>query len=106
MLDPDGSKRLLYRVITKYIEESPRVLADILHAASISDMEAVFRNAHYLKSSSANLGAIKLAEHCKTLELIGKSHSTIEDTTLLTRLDSEFSAVSEALSSLLQGEMS
>jgi HPt (histidine-containing phosphotransfer) domain-containing protein len=105
MLDPDGSKRLLHRVVTKYIGESPGVLADILHAASISDMEGVFKKAHYLKSSSANLGAVKLAEHCKTLELIGRSRSAVEDTTLLTRLDSEFSAVSVALAALLQGEM-
>jgi len=104
MLDPGGKRRVLHTVVTKYIEEAPRVLADIQQAASVNDMEGVFRNAHYLKSSSANLGAVKLANHCKTLESIGRNAASIEDATLLTRLESEFNVVTVALTALLQGE--
>jgi len=104
MLDPHGRKRLLHTVVTKYIEEAPRLLADIRHAASVSDMEGLFKKAHYLKSSSANLGAVKLAEQCKTLESIGRNNSAMEDATLLTRLESELNAVSVVLASLLQEE--
>jgi HPt (histidine-containing phosphotransfer) domain-containing protein len=67
-------------------------------------MEGVFKKAHYLKSSSANLGAVKLAEQCKILESFGRNNSTIEDAALLTRLESELSAVSLALAALLQEE--
>jgi len=104
MLDPDGRKRVLQMVVTKFIEETPRLIADIRHAASVSDMEGLYRHAHYLKSSSANLGAVKLAEQCKILESIGRNKSTIEDATLLTRLESEYGAVSTALAALVQGE--
>jgi TMAO reductase system sensor TorS len=104
MLDPHGGKRLLYTVVTKYIEEAPRLLAEIRHAASVSDMEGLFKKAHYLKSSSANLGAGKLAELCKIFESYGRNNSTIEDAALLTRLDSELNAVSQALAALLQEE--
>ena len=104
MLDPDRSKRLLYKVVTKYIEEAPLVLAEILQAASAGDMQRLFKKAHYLKSSSACLGAVSLAEQCKTLELIGRNNSTLEDATLLTGLESEVSAVCVALATLLQVE--
>ena len=104
MLDPDGHKRLLHTVVSKYIEEAPGLLADIQRAASISDMEGLFKKAHYLKSSSANLGAVKLAEQCKILESIGRNNSAMEDAALLARLESEFNAVSMALAALLQGE--
>jgi len=53
---------------------------------------------------SANLGAFKLAEQCKTLESIGRNNSAMEDVTLLTRLESELNAVSIVLASLLQEE--
>jgi len=104
MLDPHGNKRLLHTVVSKYIEEAPGLLADIQRAASISDMEGLFKKAHYLKSSSANLGAVTLAEQCKTLEFIGRNNSAIEDATLLTRLETELNVVSVALAALLQGE--
>lgn len=102
MLDPFGKKRLLHTVITKYIEEAPRLLAEIQRAASTGDMEGLFKNAHYLKSSSANLGAVKLVELCKTLESIGRNNAVIEDATLLTGLESEINVVSVALTALLQ----
>jgi CheY-like chemotaxis protein len=104
MLDPHGRKRVLHTVVTKYIEEAPRMLNDIKHAASIGDMERVFKKAHYLKSSSANLGAVRLAEQCKTLESIGRNNAPMVDTTLITRLESEINAVSVALTALLQAE--
>ncbi len=104
MLDPHGQKKLLHTVVTKYIEEAPGLLAAIQHAASTSDMEGLFKKAHYLKSSSANLGAVKLAEQCKLLEYIGRNNSAMEDTALLTRLESEFNAVAMALADLLQRE--
>jgi TMAO reductase system sensor TorS len=106
MIDPHGTKRLLHTVVTKYIEEAPRVLADIQHAASVSDMEELSKKAHYLKSSSANLGAVKLAEQCTSLEFIGKNNAALEDATLLTHLETELNAVLAALADLLQGDES
>jgi HPt (histidine-containing phosphotransfer) domain-containing protein len=104
MLDPDNSNLLLQKVVTKFIDETPRVISDIQHAVSVSDMDGVFKRAHYLKSSSANLGADKLAEHCKALESIGRSNLPITDSTLITCLEAEFKVVSVALTALLQGE--
>jgi signal transduction histidine kinase/DNA-binding NarL/FixJ family response regulator/HPt (histidine-containing phosphotransfer) domain-containing protein len=105
MLDPQGEKCLLHKIVTKFIEETPGVLADIHLAASISDMDALFRKAHYLKSSSANLGAVTLAEHCKELEAVGRKDSKFVDTGLLTLLEAELREVSMALAMLLKGEV-
>ncbi len=104
MLDPDGSKRLLDKVIATFLEESPRVLADIQTAAVANDMNGVLRNAHYLRSSCANLGAVKLAEQCKALELAGRNNSIVDVGPLLASLESEFGSVSVALAAMTTGE--
>jgi CheY-like chemotaxis protein len=104
MLDPNKSKQLLQKVVTKFIDETPRVISEIQHAVSVSDMDGVFKKAHYLKSSSANLGAVKLAEHCKALESLGRNNLPITDPALITGLEAEFRVVSVALTALLQGE--
>ncbi|NTV50996.1 MAG: response regulator [Geobacteraceae bacterium] len=104
MLDPQGDKRLLHKIVTKFIEETPCVLADILLAASVGDMDALFRKAHYLKSSSANLGAVKLTEYCKELEAVSRKNSKFVDTEILTLLETELREVSKALAMLLNGE--
>jgi signal transduction histidine kinase/HPt (histidine-containing phosphotransfer) domain-containing protein len=106
MLDPLGKKRVVHTVLTKYLEESPGILAEIMHAAKSGNMDALFKKSHYLKSSSANLGAVTLAEHCKTLEHVGRHNSVLEDAGLLTLLEAEWQIVSGALATVLEGETS
>ncbi|ABK98532.1 response regulator [Pelobacter propionicus] len=102
-IDPEGKKQVLRTVIGYYLEDAPRVIAALRQAADNGDMEQLYKHAHYFKSSSANLGASRLAELCKTVEFIGKNNSVLEGTGLLARIESEFAIVSHALTEVMQG---
>jgi signal transduction histidine kinase/DNA-binding response OmpR family regulator len=67
-LDPDGSDRLLARLIALYRDDSSQLLADIDNGLKVGDADAVARAAHTLKSSSANLGATNVAALARQIE--------------------------------------
>jgi CheY-like chemotaxis protein len=67
-LDPDGSDRLLARLIALYRDDSSQLLADIDNGMRTGDAQAVARAAHTLKSSSANLGATNVASIARQIE--------------------------------------
>lgn len=59
---------LLNKLIDIYSDESPRLIKEMTIAFSEGNLKVVTDNAHKLKSSSAQLGAIGLSETCKTIE--------------------------------------
>jgi signal transduction histidine kinase/CheY-like chemotaxis protein len=67
-LDPDGTDRLLSRLIALYRDDSSQLLADIDNGLKSGDAEAIARAAHTLKSSSANLGATNVAAIARQIE--------------------------------------
>jgi len=64
---------IIRRLITIYLKSSPTLLAEIDSALQASEHERLWHAAHSLKSSSANLGAVKLARLCEELELQGRA---------------------------------
>ncbi|MDJ0806135.1 MAG: ATP-binding protein [Gammaproteobacteria bacterium] len=70
-LECAGKPSILDRVIRIYLESSPQMIADIQAALHTQDAEALRQRAHSLKSSSANLGAVSLADLSKRLEQMG-----------------------------------
>lgn len=62
------------KVIDKYLSEVPARVDAITAAAARGDCDLVAREAHPLKSSSAYLGAIGLAELANQLEHAGREH--------------------------------
>ncbi len=93
-----GRPNPLLRVIELYRENAPVLIQDIKRSLEQGDAEGLKRAAHSLKSSSANLGAARLAALCKKLEDGGNSgdleaaaqHDTEE-------LETQFHAVMRAL---------
>jgi CheY-like chemotaxis protein len=67
-LDTQGNGELLTRVLGLYLEESAKSLAVIQQAAANQDWQAVRQAAHSLKSSSANVGAVRLAALFRQIE--------------------------------------
>ena len=63
--DGDG---LVVRVIQRYLEQTPGLIARMDEAAASGDTVTLGRTAHSLKSSSATLGATELADHCRRIE--------------------------------------
>ncbi len=100
-LQIEGEPSILNRVIEQYIFSAELKFSEMDKNLSKLDAETLRSIAHYLKSSSANVGAMKLSNLCKKVEM--NSHNT-NQTNLKTdyqQIKSEFSVVK----SLLQKEV-
>lgn len=58
-------------LVLKYCEMAGNLFDEIKQAVSAGDAEGLKKSAHPLKSSSAQLGAVGLAEIAKKLEQLG-----------------------------------
>jgi HPt (histidine-containing phosphotransfer) domain-containing protein len=96
-LERPGSGDLLRRVIDRYCEDAPRLVASMRTAAANEDAHALQVAAHTLKSASANLGAVALAGMCKNLEMTGRSGVTSGAAEALPELEHELQRVESAL---------
>lgn len=67
-LDPSGSAGLVPRVLRAYITSLQRLLPQASAALAANDAPALRYVAHTLKSSSASVGAQRLAAVCLLLE--------------------------------------
>jgi HPt (histidine-containing phosphotransfer) domain-containing protein len=74
-LQGPGESGLLKKVADLYLSNTPSLLERLRDAVAANDPEAMYKAAHALKSSSANLGARSLAEVAKDLELRGRRRS-------------------------------
>jgi HPt (histidine-containing phosphotransfer) domain-containing protein len=67
-LDPSGSAGLVPRVLRTYVASLQRLLPQASAALSANDATALRYVAHTMKSSSASVGAQRLAAVCLALE--------------------------------------
>jgi signal transduction histidine kinase/DNA-binding response OmpR family regulator len=88
-LDPDGSDRLLSRLIALYRDDSSQLLADIDNGLKAGDAEAIARAAHTLKSSSANLGATNVAAIARQIETSARGGDIAELAGSVTKLKAQ-----------------
>ncbi len=68
-----GAARLLERLIETYLASAAKLVADAEEALQRNDASALRQAVHTLKSSSANLGATRLARHCAALESLARA---------------------------------
>ena len=68
MLARSGSAELLDRLATSFARDTPARVAALRTAIASADREAIAFNAHTLKGSAANLGAIAIVAVCQELE--------------------------------------
>jgi len=59
-------------LIALFLEETLDLLAELREAVAKGDAESLQRVAHTLKGSSATLGAMRLSDLCKELEIMGR----------------------------------
>ncbi|WP_300443347.1 response regulator [Zoogloea sp.] len=71
-LDPSSASGLVTRLMRVYLDSSRALLGRAEAALAAGDAAALQHAAHPLKSSSANVGALTLAELCRQLEALGK----------------------------------
>jgi CheY-like chemotaxis protein len=98
-----GSPPILSKVIPAYFESSRQLLETLCLALGHGDPDAARQAAHALKSSSANLGARKLASLSKQLEDSGRANSLENAGPLLERIKIEHGRVVAALQEHLVG---
>lgn len=67
-LDPDGRHHVLQRVLSTYETSLGKLLTQLVDARGRGDAAGVGAVAHTLKSSSASVGAMALADRCRGLE--------------------------------------
>jgi HPt (histidine-containing phosphotransfer) domain-containing protein len=70
-----GDQEFLAELIDTYVADAPVQVGSLRLALAAGDIEALVRPAHTLKSSSASLGALGLADQCRQLELAAKAGS-------------------------------
>ncbi|HWT14927.1 MAG TPA: ATP-binding protein [Patescibacteria group bacterium] len=88
-------------LVRVYLEDSPKALAILERAAATNDLDGLIAPAHSLKSTSANLGALMLADMAKRIEHGARSGTIGEPVLLVAQLTHEFQRVSMHLRQLL-----
>ena len=86
-------------LVEAYLGDAPQLIA-VMQAAGVgNDAAALVRPAHTLKSSSATVGALRLAALARQLEAAGRSEVIDDAATLetLAALPAEWEATSQAL---------
>ncbi|MBF0460893.1 MAG: response regulator [Magnetococcales bacterium] len=68
-LTQKGSTNLLSRMVEHYLVQTPRLLAELEQALAQNDSEGVRIAAHTLKSSSLTMGAARMAELGRAMEM-------------------------------------
>jgi len=72
-LQDDGDPDIVAEVGGLFLEHSPQKIAAILQAVENGDAKGLQTAAHSLKSSSAYVGAMRLSELSRELEMMGRS---------------------------------
>ena len=72
-LQDDGDPDIIAEVGGLFLEHSPQKIAAILKAVENGDAKGLQTAAHSLKSSSAYVGAMRLSELSRELEMMGRS---------------------------------
>lgn len=60
----DGDLETRDAIVALFADQQPILVAGIASAVARSDLDAMHRTAHELKGSSANVGALRIAEIC------------------------------------------
>ncbi len=68
-----GGDALLGRMVSLFLELGPERVATLTEALSAGDLEVLERTAHSLKSSSGNVGALRLSADAARLETAARA---------------------------------
>ena len=88
----------MHELVRLFSVEAPRRMAVASDAAAKGDWQTVGGAAHSLKSSCAQLGAIRMRDICADVEIRAASGASSDIPSLLESLDTEFTAFTAWLS--------
>jgi HPt (histidine-containing phosphotransfer) domain-containing protein len=93
-------KEFLIELIDVYLADAPNRLAELRRALETSDLETFTRQAHTLKSSSAEVGAAEFSGVAKEMESHGRAGRLEGMAERMARLEELFGRVKAALGSV------
>ena len=93
----EGQPDILTRLIDVYLSSSRELVDNLGRARAENDLAAIELNAHTLKSSSANLGAMAFSQLCGTLEEAARAGGASDLDAQCDRVIGDFDKVCEAL---------
>jgi CheY-like chemotaxis protein/HPt (histidine-containing phosphotransfer) domain-containing protein len=99
LMDLMGSD--FHDLIRVYLEDTPKNLSALERAARTNDIDALVAPAHSLKSTSANLGALLLADMAKRIEQGARSGDLGEPVLMVAQLQNEYQRASTQLKQML-----
>jgi len=70
----EQSHSLITNIVELYLQRSPSLIEDIQQSLHGGDAEQLFKAAHALKSSSANIGAVRVSEIAREIEKLGRNN--------------------------------
>lgn len=92
----------LVELIDVYLEDTPYRLAQLHQALNGGDKEALTREAHTLKSSSANVGAMSFSAVAKEIETAARGGKVDEASEKARRMEEDFQLVKLSLEAVRQ----
>jgi HPt (histidine-containing phosphotransfer) domain-containing protein len=90
-LDPNGGDEILQRIINLYIDNANTLLQTLEQAMASGKIDDIRSSSHTLKSSSNQVGAIRLAELCREVENEARNQRYDASGKLLSSIQHEFS---------------
>jgi signal transduction histidine kinase/DNA-binding response OmpR family regulator len=103
-LSSERGSALVRKVVSAYVDDAPLQLNTLRLAIAGQDPAELRRVAHSLKSASANVGALALAQMCKQMEHLGRAEQIDGASGILTDIEQEFHAVRRSLHVILDKE--
>ena len=101
-LQQPGAPNLQVKIINLYLQTSATSLEALRAAITGKDSDALYQTAHTLKSSSANVGAMRVAALCKELEQRGRAKQLADVDRLLAELEADYLLVQRVLQTHLE----
>jgi HPt (histidine-containing phosphotransfer) domain-containing protein len=96
----DYGEDFLIELIDVYLDDTPTRLAQMQRAVDNGDADTLSREAHTLKSSSANVGAMTLSAIAQRIEQVGRAGSAASAAREVRQMTTAFTQVKATLQAL------
>jgi two-component system sensor histidine kinase/response regulator len=92
-LESDEDPGIMHRVMTQFLENSPKLLQELRQGSAARDADRMRAASHTLKSTSVVVGAVSLADRCARLEALARQGCGEEAVGLVEDVFKEYQSV-------------
>jgi HPt (histidine-containing phosphotransfer) domain-containing protein len=100
----DGADRgVVRRIMCMFLDTAPNFLEALRRASGHGDTNALPTASHTLKSASAAIGAVSLAERCASLEALVREGSVADAMTVVAAIIKEYEVIKPTIEAHAHG---